>query len=150
LVRLNSVYYPSGNGFSEKPANHFKMTTPRPEAQTQQHRQENGLNVYVYPNPATTESLEEYLAQAASYNDPTGIRVTWNNLPLSHNSISIFTASGDLVTTIEHDGFTEGGSASWNLMSRNGQEIANGIYLYIVQSHDGSFADVPGKFVVVR
>jgi hypothetical protein len=150
LVYWDENFYPSGYGSSEKAANHFQVATPRPEAQTLQQRQEDGLNIYVYPNPATRESLEEYLAQAASYDDPTGIRVTWNNLPLAHNTIYIFTASGDLVEIMDHDGFSEGGSTSWNLMSRNGQEVANGIYLYVVKSNDGSFADVPGRFVVIR
>ena len=45
---------------------------------------------------------------------------------------------------------TGAGHASWNLMSRNGQEIVSGIYLYAVQSDDGRFEDFVGKFVVVR
>ena len=50
----------------------------------------------------------------------------------------------------DNDGLTDGGSASWNLVSRNGQEVVSGIYLYVVQSDDGAFEDFIGKFVVVR
>ena len=42
------------------------------------------------------------------------------------------------------------GHASWNLMSRNGQEIVSGVYLYAVASDDNRFEDYIGKFVVVR
>jgi hypothetical protein len=35
-------------------------------------------------------------------------------------------------------------------MSRNGQEIISGIYIYAVQSADSRFEDFVGKFVVVR
>ena len=51
------------------------------------------------------------------------------------------------VETIEHDG-TEGyGEAAWNLISRNGQEVVSGIYLYVVQSNDGAFEDFIGRKV---
>ena len=62
----------------------------------------------------------------------------------------IFTVAGDLVQTIEHDGRGGFGEATWNLISRNGQEVVSGIYLYVVQSDDDSFEDFIGKFVVVR
>ena len=82
--------------------------------------------------------------------DPTGVRVTFTNLPQAINTIQIFTVSGDLVQTISHSGLDGSGQASWNLMSRNGQEIVSGVYLYTVQSDDSSFEDFVGKFVVVR
>ncbi len=93
---------------------------------------------------------QEYLAQAPGHDDPTGVRVTWNNLPLAHNTIHIFTESGDLVDTLQHDGFNQGGSISWNLVSRNGQEIISGIYLYVVKSDNSDFADFQGRFIVIN
>jgi hypothetical protein len=150
LVYMNNVYYPAGYETSEKPANNYQLTIPRTDAQTLAQRQESGLNIYVFPNPATRGSLAEYEAQTASVSDPTGVRITWNNLPLAQNTIQIFTLAGDLITQLNHDGYTEGGSTSWNLMSQNGQEIVSGIYLYVVKSNGGAFEDVPGKFVVIR
>jgi len=35
-------------------------------------------------------------------------------------------------------------------MSRNGQEIVSGVYLYSVQADNSGFEDFVGKFVVVR
>ena len=92
----------------------------------------------------------EFQEMFPSGDDPTGVRVKFANLPYAKNTINIYTLSGDLVETIEHDG-TEGyGEASWNLISRNGQEVVSGIYMYVVQSEDGAFEDFIGKFVVVR
>ena len=58
--------------------------------------------------------------------------------------------NGDLVETLEHDGTGGVGDVSWNLVSRNGQEIVSGIYLYVVKSEDPRFEDFTGKFVVIR
>jgi hypothetical protein len=72
------------------------------------------------------------------------------NLPKAKNRIKIFTVDGDLVADIEHDGREGYGQASWNLVSRNGQEIVSGMYLYAVQSDDSRFEDYVGKFVIIR
>ena len=69
---------------------------------------------------------------------------------MARNTIKIYTVSGDLVQTLDHDGLSGFGSISWNLMSRNGQEVVSGVYLYSVQSDDNRFEDFVGKFVVVR
>ena len=109
-----------------------------------------GVNIYVYPNPATWDALAEFQEMFPNSEDPTGVRVTFTNLPQATNSIQIFTISGDLVQTISHSGLEGSGHVSWNLMSRNGQEVVSGVYLYAVQSDDSRFEDFIGKFVVVR
>jgi len=141
---------PVGEGLLGDPGASFSHTTPGAEAQTAAERERLGTNIYVFPNPATRDALEEYQQMYPTGDDPTGVRVTFTNLPEARNSIKIYTASGDLVQTIEHDGTTGVGHVSWNLMSRNGQEIVSGIYLYAVQADDGRFEDYVGKFVVVR
>jgi hypothetical protein len=82
--------------------------------------------------------------------DPTGVRIVFANLPATRNTIKIFTEDGDLVQTLDHDGTAGYGQVSWNLVSRNGQEIVSGLYLYAVQSADSRFKDFIGKFVVIR
>jgi hypothetical protein len=143
-------WVPSGVGIQTEPGNNYQVTTPAPVAQTIAMREKNGVNIYVYPNPATLEALAEFQKQPPSYDDPTGERIMFANLPAAHNTISIFTASGDLVQTVFHDGINGGGSVSWNLISRNGQEVVSGIYLYIVKSDDSRFEDFQGRFVVIR
>jgi len=146
----SGVTLPVGTGLGGDPGSSFSYTTPGTEAQTAEDRAHNGTNIYVYPNPATRDALAEYQEMFPSGDDPTGVRVTFTNLPAASNTIKIFTVSGDLVQTIQHDGTTGVGHTSWNLMSRNGQEIVSGVYLYTVQSDNGAFEDFVGKFVVVR
>jgi hypothetical protein len=144
------VDLPVGAGLVGDPGSSFTHTTPGTNAQTAEERARTGANIYVFPNPATREALEEFQELNPNGNDPTGVRVSFTNLPMARNKIKVFTASGDLVQTIEHDGTDGIGHMSWNLMSRNGQEIVSGIYLYAVQSDDGRFDDFIGKFVVIR
>ena len=150
LVWVDGSYLPAGYGIQEEPWNHSMTTTPGPVPQTAEERAAYGANIYVYPNPATREALAELLQSPPTGHDPTGVRVIFNNLPAAKNLISVFTLAGDLVATIEHDGTTEIGAATWNLMSRNDQEIVSGVYLYSVESEDARFEDFVGKFVVVR
>jgi hypothetical protein len=73
--------------------------------------------------------------------------VDFLGLPSGRSTIRIWTVAGDLVAQVEHDGSTGDGQASWNLISRNGQETASGIYLFTV---DSSLGQQTGRFVIVR
>ena len=139
-----------GLGLIGDPGSSFADTQPGTQAQTAAEREQFGVNIYVYPNPATREALAEYQELNPNGDDPTGVRVTFTNLPQANNTVNIYTVSGDLVQTISHSGLDGSGHVSWNLMSRNGQEIVSGVYLYSVQADDSRFEDFVGKFVVVR
>ncbi len=139
-----------GPGLVGDPGSSFSATVPGASAQTAEEREKFGVNIYVYPNPATREALAEYQELNPNGDDPTGVRVTFTNLPRANNTIQVYTVSGDLVQTISQSGLDGSGHVSWNLMSRNGQEIVSGVYLYSVQSDDSRFEDFVGKFVVVR
>ncbi len=139
-----------GPGLVGDPGSSFSHTVPGAKSQTAAERERDGVNIYVFPNPATRDALHEYQELFPNGDDPTGVRVTFTNLPAARNTISIYTVSGDLVQTIHHDGSGGVGHTSWNLMSRNGQEIVSGVYLYSVQADDDRFEDYVGKFVVVR
>jgi len=141
---------PVGLGFIGNPGSSFTSTVPGAVAQTAEERAREGVNIYAYPNPATRDALAEYQELLPSSEDPTGVRITFTNLPAAHNTLKIYTISGDWVQTIQHNGLSGSGHTSWNLMSRNGQEIVSGVYLYTVQSDNGQFEDFVGKFVVVR
>ncbi len=139
-----------GAGQAGDPSSSFDDSSPATESQTADDRERNGANIFVYPNPATRPSLGEFQELFPSGDDPTGVRVNFANLPEAVNTIRIYTLSGDLVEEIQHDGRGGYGEATWNLISRNGQEVVSGIYLYVVQSQDDRFEDFIGKFVVVR
>ncbi len=142
--------FPTGPGLVGDPGSSFTDAVPGGKSQTVEERAKFGTNIYVYPNPATREALGEFQQLSPNGDDPTGVRVTFTNLPAAHNTINIYTVSGDLVQTLNHDGTGGSGHVSWNLMSRNGQEIVSGVYLYSVQSDNNQFDDFVGKFVVVR
>ena len=141
---------PSGGGLVGDPRSNFEHTVPGPPAQTAEERARLGTNIYVYPNPATPRSLAQFQELFPNADDPTGMRVMFTNLPQARNTISIYTLDGDLVTEQIHDGRDGYGQISWNLVSRNGQQVVSGVYLYVVQSDDSRFDDFIGKFVVVR
>ncbi|MCK4596157.1 hypothetical protein KAT73_05190 [candidate division WOR-3 bacterium] len=74
-------------------------------------------------------------------------RVQFINLPV-HCTIRVYTLSGDLVQTIEHDNELEGWE-DWNLISRAKQAISSGIYIFSVENHNSGDIQL-GKFVVIK
>jgi hypothetical protein len=139
-----------GQGLTGDPQSNFSFAIPTSDAQTAEERKRLGQDIYVVPNPATRAALAEFSQLNPNGDDPTGVRVMFSNLPRARNTIKIFTLSGDLVQTLHHDGISGSGSVSWNLVSRNGQEVVSGIYLYSVEASDPAFDRVIGRFVVVR
>ena len=101
--------------------------------------------VKVVPNP--------YLVRAAWDIDNDYQKIQFINLP-TECTIKIYTIAGDLVNTIQHnDPYKSGfdshtrGTAYWNLMTKNNQKIATGIYIYHINS---PFGETVGRFAVIR
>ncbi len=140
----------SGPGLVGSPGASFVTARPGHRAQTAAERRARGPDIYVYPNPATRAALARFQPLTPDASDPTGVRVMFANLPRARNRVRIFTLDGDLVADLPHDGTTGDGQLPWNLVSRNGQQVASGIYLYEVDSDDDRFEPFVGKFVVVR
>ena len=110
--------------------------------------------IYVVPNPYRGSAQWDLTPNAA---DPTGTHIDFFNMPAGQWTLRIFTISGDLVQTIRYDDLqTNGkpqkenaadGQATWNLISRNGQDVVSGIYIFSVESEAGTSR---GKFVIIR
>src|SRR5262249_1871671 len=110
---------------------------------------------YVVPNPYRGRADWDLHPNAA---DPTGTHVDFLSLPTDWKQIRIYTVSGDLVQIIHPDDLQpnghpqrevpDDGQATWNLVSRNGQDVVSGIYLFSVES--GSAGTKQGKFTVIR
>ena len=75
-------------------------------------------------------------------------KIDFINLP-SKCTIKIFTLAGYLVDTIEHNDLNERGAESWDLLSKDGLEIAYGVYLYHVDAYELG-VETTGKFAVVK
>jgi hypothetical protein len=118
---------------------------------------------YAYPNPY-------YSAAAWERNGarPEERRLVFANLP-ARCRVQILTQAGDLVDEFTHEGSTykgedaewftqnsdlatnklSGGEHSWDLLSKNSQIIARGVYLFVVEDlADGKF--YKGKFTVIK
>ncbi len=129
------------------PSSNFQFVIPLSDSQ--EAEEFDADKVYVVPNPATAASLEPSKLEP-NMDDPTGIKVEFRNLPACRNTVRIFTLSGDLVETLSHDGTNGHGTLPWNLVSRNGQDVTSGVYMFAVEPEDSRFDRVIGKFVVIR
>jgi hypothetical protein len=98
--------------------------------------------IRVVPNPYV-ESAAWDLEPTRS--DPSGRKIAFTGLPGDPARIDIFSLSGDLVRRLEHHGGI--GSVDWDLLSRNGQPVVAGIYLYVVE---GPGLLHRGRLVIVR
>lgn len=100
--------------------------------------------VRIIPNP--------YIVQAGDFNF-TGDdnKLLFVNLP-PYCTIRIFTSTGDLIKTIEHE--SGSGDASWDQVTESNQLIASGVYILQVDNakdiNGKSVAGAVEKFVVVR
>jgi hypothetical protein len=135
-------------GKAGDPSSNFVYIEPQTVAQKDHEYEEK--NVYVVPNPATTESMQPW-SLAPNDSDPTGIKVEFHNLPADRGKIRIYTVAGDLVEEISFDGRNGDGTVKWNLVSRNGQDISSGVYLYSIETDtNATYKRNIGKFVVIR
>ena len=139
--------YPYKVGERDYPYSNFKYIVPISSSQEAETFQES--EVYVVPNPVTAMSMEPWLLGPTN-TDPSGEKIEFRNMPRCKNTVRIYTVAGDLVQTLSHDGSSGNGTLPWNLISRNGQSVTSGIYLYSVEPADRSFPRVVGKFVVIR
>ncbi len=112
---------------------------------------ERQSGVFVVPNPFVQNDLSVTpwgWQLTPSDADPTGTRIAFAGLPEGHNVITIFTLAGERVQTIEHTSWGEHGTAFWNLVSRNGQDVTAGVYLFSVRT-EGRGNQV-GRFTIIR
>jgi hypothetical protein len=129
------------------PSSNFQYTVPLSDAQEAADYKDD--KVFVVPNPATTESMAPWELEP-NMDDPTGIKVEFRNLPACYATVRIYTLAGDLVEVLYHDGSEGRGTLRWDLVSRNGQDVTSGVYLFSVEPDDNSFNRTVGKFVVIR
>ena len=80
--------------------------------------------INVFPNP--------YFGQNPEENNPQDRKVFFTHLGVGTTTIRIFTLSGDLVKTINHEIISENSlddsRAIWNLRNSAGVPVASGIY----------------------
>ncbi|MBA3319202.1 MAG: hypothetical protein H0T50_14080 [Gemmatimonadales bacterium] len=104
-----------------------------------EHPTRNDLSpVHTVPDPYYVTSAFETATEAKV--------IRFVNLP-ADCIIRIYSSSGILVTLLEHHSTTFGGSATWNVLSRNSLVVASGVYFYHIEAGD---ARRVGRFTVVN
>lgn len=100
-------------------------------------------DIAVVPNPYTGAASWEPATTQVGRGER---RVYFIHLPASC-SIRIYTISGNLVKTLEHNSNIDNGQEPWNLVSKDGMDIAFGVYIFEVESSIGKKI---GKFAVIK
>jgi hypothetical protein len=101
-------------------------------------------HVWVVPNPYRAHADWE---RQPVLGDAFTRHIDFMGMPRAQATVRIYTLAGDLVAVVDHDGRGGDGEASWNLISRNGQDVESGIYLFTVTSPLGHQV---GRFVLIR
>lgn len=97
-------------------------------------------NPYIATNAMETAVANKFLNQRR--------RIMFTHIP-AECDIHIFTSSGVLVDVIEVDNEPAAGMAHWDVLSREGLEIAAGMYIYHVKSRVTGDEKI-GKFAVIK
>lgn len=91
--------------------------------------------------------------------DPTGTKIAFRSLPEAWTSLRIYSLTGDLILDADPadsrvvgncsvgSGNRQGGTFYWDLISRSGQDVVAGVYLYVLEAGDRRCR---GRFVVIR
>jgi hypothetical protein len=103
-------------------------------------------NIYTVPDPYLgVSSLERKVI-----NEDEGRgdrRIDFVNLP-AECKISIFTVSGRLVRELEHTSTVNDSRLAWDLRTKDGLEIAHGVYFYVVEAP--GIGKKVGRFAVIK
>jgi hypothetical protein len=142
---LRGIPYEPGRYNS--PSSNFLFTTARSDAQSSDSY--SSKEVYVVPNPVTDAAMEPWRLEPNNA-DVTGLKCEFRNLPECRCTIRIYTVATDLVQVLYHDGSGGNGTAEWNLVSRNGQNVTSGVYIFGVEPDSSDFPKTIGKFVIIR
>jgi hypothetical protein len=121
----------------------FTTTKPRTDAALAAM---DMLNVKVVPNPYVTAAAFEPPLNPGITSGRGQRKIDFTHVP-PLATISIFTARGDHVITLKHEGNIEDGAVSWNLKTKENLDIAYGVYFYVVESSAGNKT---GKFAVIK
>ena len=109
------------------------------------NKAQQGLDsIIVVPNPYVGAASWEPLSTEVGRGER---RIYFMHLP-NQCTINIYTISGKLVDTIEHSSTISDGQKSWDLVSKDGMDIAFGVYVYQIDAP--GVGQKIGKFAVIK
>ena len=104
--------------------------------------------IAVVPNPyVAVASWERKQTISSGIGSRGERRINFIHLP-QKATIRIYTIKGDLVDVIEHASSIENSTASWDLRTKEGLDLAFGIYVYHVDAFD--LGEKIGKFAIIK
>jgi hypothetical protein len=122
---------------------YFEFTTKAPTLDPSK-AQKDLSKVAVVPNPYVGAASWEPQTTSVGRGDR---RVFFIHLP-HECTIRIYTLSGHLVQTVTHSSTIDDGQEPWNLVSRDGMNIAYGVYVFHVEAPGlGTYVS---KFAVLK
>lgn len=92
-------------------------------------------NVFEQPLPPTVRGRGERI-------------IYFTNLPLN-SRVHIYTSDGTHIQTLEHKGDINNGSVAWDLRTKEGLDVAFGVYFYVVEI-DGVSDKKTGKLAIIK
>lgn len=101
--------------------------------------------IKVVPNPYVGAATWEERNPFSTGRGPRSLH--FNHLP-QVCTIRIYTVSGELVTTLQHNSTLLDGSEEWNLLTRDNLSVSYGVYIYHVEAP--GVGEKIGKFAVIK
>ena len=103
-------------------------------------------DIKVVPNPYVMTNMMEEAVSNPFLNQRRKLKFT--HIP-AECTIHIFTVSGVLVDKLEVDNEPENGIVHWDILTREGLELAAGMYIYHIESNVTGDSKM-GKFAVIK
>lgn len=102
--------------------------------------------IKVVPNPYIVATSHELPLPPAITSGRGERKMDFIHLPQGAK-VSIFTARGEHIISLEHDQNIHDGTISWNLKTKENLDVAPGIYFYVVESSVGV---KKGKIAIIK
>jgi hypothetical protein len=107
---------------------------------------EDMSKIKVVPNPyLVTNTMEPYISNQG-FNQQRVLLFT--HIP-AQSTIKIFTSSGVFIRQIDVNNAPDNGNVKWNMLTKEGLDIAAGIYIYYIKSNITGKEKL-GKFAIIK
>lgn len=141
----NNVFFPTTDAGKKDIGARF---TVRSRTATLNALNTGALTPQVIPNPYKRAAAFDNIQSSTDH------KIKFFNLP-ARGKLTILDVAGQIVDQIEFDNQTGVSDVTWAMFSKDGVEVANGLYIYVVEagagvgSPSGKFTYV-GKFAILR
>lgn len=101
-------------------------------------------NIYVVPNPYSGAASWERTSNSVGRGER---KIQFMNLP-NKCTIRIYSLNGKLVQTLTHNTTFSDGQEAWNLISKDGMDIAYGVYVFHIDAP--GIGEKIGRFAIIK